>query len=125
MLVRVPDAGTRHVEFRAGDGTGNPYLMLIGLLAAGLDGVDRNLPLGDPIVDDIGHVSAADLSARGLELLPRSAPEALDALAADGVLMDALGPVIGPGFLRLRRSEAAAYSIEVGDWERSTYVEGS
>jgi len=125
VLVRVPDAGTRHVEFRAGDGTGNPYLMLIGLLAAGLDGVDRNLPLGDPIVDDIGHVSAADLSARGLELLPRSAPEALDALAADGVLMDALGPVIGPGFLRLRRSEAAAYSIEVGDWERSTYVEGS
>jgi glutamine synthetase len=125
VLVRVPDSGSKHVEFRAGDGTGNPYLTLIGLLAAGLDGIERKLPLGEPIEDDIGHVSAADLSARGLELLPRSAPEALDALAADAVLMDALGPVIGPGFLRLRRSEAAAYSIEVGDWERSTYLEWS
>lgn len=123
VLVRVPDAGTKHVEFRAGDGTGNPYLTLIGLLAAGLDGVERELQPGKPIEDDIGHVSAAALSARGLELLPRSAPEALDALEADSVLMDALGPLIGPGFLRLRRSEAAAYSIEVGDWERSTYLE--
>jgi glutamine synthetase len=127
VLVRVPDSGSRHVEFRAGDGTGtgNPYLTLIGLLAAGLDGVEQDLVLGEPVLDDIGHLSEADASARGLELLPRSAPEALDALEADEVLMAALGPVIGPGFLRIRRSEAAAYSLEVGDWERATYLEWS
>jgi glutamine synthetase len=125
VLVRVPDSGSRHVEFRAGDGTGNPYLTLLGLLAAGLDGVEQNLVLGEPVLDDIGHLSEADASARGLELLPRSAPEALDALEADEVLMGALGPVIGPGFLRIRRSEAAAYSLEVGDWERATYLEWS
>jgi glutamine synthetase len=125
VLVRVPDSGSKHVEFRAGDGTGNPYLTLIGLLAAGLDGVEQGLLLGEPTADNIGQLSAADASARGLELLPRSAPEALDALEADAVLMNALGPVIGPGFLRLRRSEAAAYSLEVGDWERSTYLEWS
>ena len=123
VLVRVPDSGTRHVEFRGGDGTGNPYLTLIGLLAAGLDGVERGLVLGQPTTDDIGHLSAAEASARGLELLPRSAPEALDALESDAVLMDSLGQVIGPGFLRLRRSEASAYSLEVGDWERATYLE--
>jgi glutamine synthetase len=125
VLVRVPDAGSKHVEFRAGDGTGNPYLTLIGLLAAGLDGVEQSLRLGDPVEDSIGHISAADAAARHLELLPRSAAEALDALEADSVLMNALGPVIGPGFLRLRRSEAAAYALEVGDWERSTYLEWS
>jgi glutamine synthetase len=125
VLVRIPDAGSKHVEFRAGDGTGNPYLTLVGLLAAGLDGVEQGLVLGEPIAVDIGHLSAADASARGLELLPRSAPEALDALEADAVLMDALGPVIGPGFLRLRRSEAAAYALEVGDWERAAYLEWS
>ena len=124
-LVRVPDSGSKHVEFRAGDGTGNPYLTLIGLLAAGLDGVEQGLGLGEPTLDDIGHLSAAEASARGLELLPRSAPEALDALEADAVLMAALGPVIGPGFLRIRRSEAAAYSLEVGEWERATYLEWS
>jgi glutamine synthetase len=125
VLVRVPDSGSKHVEFRAGDGTGNPYLTLIGLLAAGLDGVEQDLGLGEPTLDDIGHLSAAEASARGLELLPRSAPEALDALEADAVLMAALGPVIGPGFLRIRRSEAAAYSLEVGEWERATYLEWS
>ena len=125
VLVRVPDSGSKHVEFRAGDGTGNPYLTLIGLLAAGLDGVEQGLPLGEPTMDNVGALSEAAASARGLELLPRSAPEALDALEADPVLMDALGPVIGPGFLRLRRSEAAAYSLEVGDWERATYMEWS
>jgi glutamine synthetase len=123
VLVRVPDSGSKHVEFRAGDGTGNPYLTLIGLLASGLDGVEQGLVLGEPTPDDIGQLSEAEASARGLELLPRSAPEALDALEADAVLMDALGPVIGPGFLRLRRSEVAAYALEVGDWERATYLE--
>ncbi len=125
VLVRVPDSGSRHIEFRAGDSTGNPYLTLTGLLAAGLDGVEHELRLGAPTLDDIGHLSEAALSARGLELLPRSAPEALDALEADAVLMEALGPVIGPGFLRLRRSEVAAYGLEVGDWERDTYLEWS
>ena len=115
----------RSVSHGAGDGTGNPYLTLIGLLAAGLDGIEQSLPLGEPTTDDIGHLSEADASARGLALLPRSAPEALDALEADAVLMDALGPVIGPGFLRIRRSEAAAYALEVGDWERATYLEWS
>ncbi len=125
VLVRVPDSGSKHVEFRAGDGTGNPYLTLIGLLAAGLDGIEQGLLLGEPTLDDIGHLSEAAASVRGLELLPRSAPEALEALEADAVLMDALGPVIGPGFLRIKRSEAAAYSLEVGDWERATYMEWS
>jgi glutamine synthetase len=125
VLVRVPDSGSRHIEFRAGDSTGNPYLTLIGLLAAGLDGIEHELRVGEPTLEDIGHLSEAELSARGVEPLPRSAPEALDALEADAVLMDALGPVIGPGFLRLRRSEVAAYSLEVGDWERATYLEWS
>jgi glutamine synthetase len=62
---------------------------------------------------------------RGLERLPTSATEALDALESDQLLMDALGPVIGPGSLRLRRSEVAAYSVEVSDWERETYLEWS
>ena len=123
VLVRVPDSGSKHVEFRGADSTGNPYLTLIGLLAAGLDGIEKGLVPGKPTTDDIGHLSAAEASARGLELLPRSAPEALAALESDSVLMDALGPVIGPGFLRVRRSEVAAYSLEVGDWERATYLE--
>jgi glutamine synthetase len=122
-LVRIPDAGTRHLEFRGGDGTGNPYLSLVGIMAAALDGIEEGRPATDPITDGLAGLTPADFAARGLVELPRSAPEALDALEADQVLMDALGPIIGPGFLRVRRSEAATYALEVGDWERAAYLE--
>ena len=118
-LVRIPDAGTRHLEFRGGDGTGNPYLSLVGIMAAALDGIEEGRPATDPITDGLAGLTPADFAARGLVELPRSAPEALDALEADQVLMGALGPIIGPGFLRVRRSEAATYAVEVGDWERA------
>jgi glutamine synthetase len=122
-LVRIPDAGTRHIEFRGGDGTGNPYLSLVGVMAAALDGIEEGRPATDPITDGLAGMTPADFAARGMTSLPRSAPEALDALEADPVLMDALGPVIGPCFLRVRRSEAATYALEVGDWERAAYLE--
>lgn len=122
-LVRVPDAGSTHVEFRAGDNTSNPYLFLTALLAAGLDGMQRRLDPGAPSVDDVGHLSVEEAEKRGLVLLPRTAPEALDALEADATIMDALGPVIGPTFLRVKRAEAATYAREVGEWERTAYLE--
>lgn len=122
-LVRIPDAGTRHLEYRGGDGTGNPYLTLVGLMAAMLDGIEEGRPATEPIRDGLHGLTPADFAERGLVALPRSAPEALDALEADPVLMDALGPVIGPCFLRLRRAEAELYALEVGEWERNAYLE--
>jgi glutamine synthetase len=122
-LVRIPDAGARHVEFRAGDNTCNPYLFLAALLAAGLDGIRREIDPGPAVTDDVGHLSEAEAARRRLALLPRSAAEALDALEADQLIMSTLGPVIGQAFLRVKRSEAAAYALEVGDWERKAYLE--
>jgi len=122
-LVRVPDGGSRHVEFRAGDNTCNPHLFLASLLAAGLDGLRRDLEPGAPALDDVGHLSDADAAARGVGFLPRTATQALDAVEADATIMEALGPVIGPAFLRVKRSEDAAHALVVGDWERAAYLE--
>ena len=122
-LVRIPQGGALHVEFRAGDNTSNPHLFLAGLLAAGLDGIEGDLDPGDAVTGDIGHLCADEAAAQGISLLPRSARDALDAVEADTVLMDALGSVIGPAFLRVKRSELEAYELEVTDWERATYLE--
>ena len=48
--------------------------------------------------------------ARGIVRLPATQAEALDALEADSVLMDALGPVLAGSYLAVRRSEWEAYS---------------
>lgn len=122
-LVRVPGSSRRRIEFRAGDHTGNPYLLLAALIAAGIDGLDCRLDPGDPVTGDIGHISQAELDRRGIRLLPRSADEALNAVEADAVVMGALGPVCGPELLRIKRYELQRYDTQVTDWERAVYLE--
>ena len=123
-LVRIPGLGARrHLEFRSGDNSANPYFYITALLAAGLDGIARQLDPGAPANVDVGHLSAADATAAGIQFLPRTLPEALDALEKDAVIMDALGPVIGPEFLKVKRTELDAYNVEVHAWERRSYLQ--
>ncbi len=122
-LVRIPQGGPLHVEFRSGDNTSNPHLFLAALLAAGLDGIERGLDPGEPVHDDVGHWTVEETSARGISFLPRTVAKALNALETDATLMRALGPVIGPAFLRVKRSELEAYDLEVTEWERTAYLE--
>ncbi len=124
-LVRVPGLGRRrHLEYRSGDNAANPFLLLSAVLAAGLDGIERGAEL-PPSVNhvDVGHLTTDEAKARGLEFLPASLPAALDAFEADAVLTEALGPVISREFLKVKRSELAAYDLHVHPWERAMYLE--
>lgn len=123
-LVRVPGMGRRrHIEFRSGDNAANPFLFLTAALAAGLDGIRQKMEAPAPVVGDVGHFSEQEVAAQGLQFLPRSLPEALDALAADTLMAEALGPVILPEFLKVKRTELAAYETHVHLWERQLYLE--
>ena len=123
-LVRVPGTGSRgHLEYRSGDNASNPFVYLTALLAAGLDGIERDLELPPPIDFDIGHMSDAQVRSRGIDLLPRSLHEALDAFESDSVLTAALGPVIATEHLKIKRSELSAYDLHVHPWERRMYLE--
>lgn len=130
-LVRIPGRGQgRHLEYRSGDAAMNPYLHLAGLLAAIGDGVERGLEAPPEATVDVGHLADDAAAAAGFPRLPASLPEALEALEADDVLRDALGPVVVPHYLAVKRFEwrsystqAAAGSGEVSDWERATYLE--
>src|SRR5690606_25878680 len=122
-LVRIPGSTRKRLEFRAGDCTCNPYLLLTALLAAGIDGVEREAAPGEPAQFDLGHASDDQLRGKDIKMLPRSAGEALVAIEADDVVMSALGPVCGPELLRIKRYELARYEVEVGEWERNVYLE--
>jgi len=123
-LVRLPGLGARrHFEVRAGDNACNPFLYLTALLAAGWDGIQQEVTPPAPVADDVGGLTDAEAAARGLRFLPRTLPEALAALEADPVIAQAIGPVILPEFLKLKRTELAAYELHVHPWERQTYLE--
>ena len=122
-LVRVPGSSRRRIEFRSGDCTSNPYLLLTALFAAGIDGIEQAIDPGKPADSDLGHATTGDLDAAGIQMLPRTAAEALDAVESSPTIMDALGPVCGPELLRVKRFELARYDTEVGEWERDLYLE--
>ena len=121
-MVRIPSVdsddpeSTLRVEFKPSDNTNNPYLAQLGLLAAGFDGIERELDPGDPLNQDPGGVDESELDARGIHRLPESLSGALDALEADEVLADALGEPLHGSFLEVKRSEWAQ-STEDGEWE--------
>jgi glutamine synthetase len=122
-MVRVPAPDRPRVEVRCGDNTAQPYVYLAGLLAAGLDGIERQELPPAPANEDVGHLSSAEANNRGLQFLPRSAGEALDAVEADTVIAGALGATIHCEWLKVKRSELAAYATEVSAWERQVYLE--
>lgn len=123
-LVRIPSMGRRRrIEFRSGDNACNPLIFLTAVLAAGLDGIHNQIKPPAPVQDDVGHLSTEEAAERGLEFLPRSLSEALAAFEANEILAEALGPVIFPEFLKVKRSELATYDLHVHPWERDVYLE--
>jgi glutamine synthetase len=114
--VRVPslfaglEEASTNVELKSADASANPYLAVGGLIAAGLDGLERGLEPPEPVEVDPATIEERERDDRGIVPLPATQAEALDALAADGVLLSALGPVLAESYLAVRRSEWDAYS---------------
>jgi glutamine synthetase len=113
--VRVPSRywddmeGSTNLEFKASDASANPYIALGGLMAAALDGIERQLDPGDPVDVDPGNLGQDELKRRGIHRFPETASEALNELERDEVLVAALGEPLAGEYLRVRRAEAAAY----------------
>ncbi|MDH4393793.1 MAG: type III glutamate--ammonia ligase, partial [Aquabacterium sp.] len=109
-------------EWRLPDASANPYLASAALIAAGLDGIDRQLDLPAAVDDDLFALSLAQVRARGIALLPQHLGEALDALAADPVVCDALGETLTAQFIALKRDEHVQHARHVSDWELARYA---
>jgi len=119
-LVRVPRerAGATRVEVRLGDGTANPHLAIAVLLAAGLDGIEREL---DPPAPVEGFLYELPEELQGAAL-PRSFEEAMAALRADALLGDALGAPLLETFAQIKDAELERFRAWVTDWEFAEYA---
>jgi glutamine synthetase len=120
---RGAEEASTNAELKACDASANPYLALGGLLAAGLDGLERGLEPPEPVQVDPATIAEDERARRGIVRLPATQAEALDALAADDVLSSALGPVLANAYLAVRRSEWAAYSAGDAAFEQQGHFE--
>jgi glutamine synthetase len=119
-FIRIPPErgeGTR-VELRVGDGAANPYLAIAAALAAGEHGIREGLTPPPPVEGDAYRTAPDVIGAE----LPKSLDAALDALAADRVLSEALGPPIVDTFLAMKRFEVERHRTWVSDWEIDEYL---
>jgi len=100
-----PRAEQFHFEYRAADAAASPYMVLGALVAAGLHGLDRNLPAPTPLAGAPANASAEELRAANVSPLPASLTEALDNLEADADLRDLLGAEMIEAYLAHKRFE--------------------
>jgi glutamine synthetase len=94
-----------NIELKPIDGSANPYLALGGVVAAGLDGIRRNLDPGEPLDTNPLELDEAQRTARGIRRYPTNLAEALTQLEQDEVLLEALGAARAREFLAVRRAE--------------------
>ena len=127
-LIRVPanlagKQATTRIELRCPDPSANPYLAFATTLAAGLDGIEHHMKPSEPINEDLYHFSEEDLWKRAVGTLPGTLSDALDALEADKVILEALGEALAKTFIRAKRAEWEEYRIQVTPWELERYLE--
>lgn len=125
-LIRKPAArtaeGTR-IELRSPDPSCNPYLALASMLRAGLDGIRRDLEAPDPVRENIYEFDEEKRQEYGIDRLPGSLGQALDALENDPLMVETLGPHIADKFIEAKRHEWNEYRPVVTDWELDRYLE--
>ncbi len=124
QMLRIPDGG--RVEHRGCDGSANPYLALTVMLAAGMDGVERNLDPGEPNRDNLYTLSKDEVARRGIVTMPPTLLHATEALLDDAVLRDALGTHPDGDYLDyyadIKQREFMDYHSVVSDWEVDRYL---
>src|ERR1700753_129927 len=116
-VLRGDPATSINLELKPSDSSANPYLALGGFIQAGLDGIRNKLDPGPAVNVDPATLSNSERSRMGVRRLPASLGEALDALEADEVLMNALGPLRSRAYLAVKRSEAADFADHDVDYE--------
>jgi len=99
---------TANMEFKAADCAGHPYLVPGAIIAAGLNGIERGMPLPPPCAVDPHTMDADERAAAGIRQLPASLSEAAARLEESEVLRAALGPLFHACMVAVRRAEAEA-----------------
>ncbi len=123
--LRIPDERGKatRVELRMPDNACNLYLVLTCAIAAGLEGVEKKLDPGEPLMYDASAMDDRARVSRGLELLPRSLREALYFLEKDKLFRKVLGSEMFDEYLAQRSFEVSQGADQVTSWEVSHFLD--
>ncbi|MEM4348536.1 MAG: type I glutamate--ammonia ligase [Candidatus Anstonellaceae archaeon] len=125
-LIRIPrnlrgkDKAAR-IECRFPDPSCNPYLAFAAMLAAGLDGIRRNLQPPAPVEERVYGYEEEKRKSLGIGTLPGSLAEASAEFASNKVLLEALGEHVSTYLLKIQKKDWDEYKAQVTSWEKKRY----
>jgi len=125
-MIRIPayklgkEKATR-IELRSPDPACNPYLAFSAMLAAGLEGIEKNYPIVDPVERNVYNLSEEERKELDIDTLPGDLYEATKAMESSQVMKKALGHHVFHSLLENKRVEWADYRAQLSDWEMKNY----
>ena len=93
------------------------------VLAAGLEGIRDQLDPGEAVEYNTYDFTEEQLAERGVERLPRTFGQALDAFETSDLAKSVFGEPFHATFLKYKRGEWRDYCLDVSRWERDKYLQ--
>ena len=125
-MIRIPDKG--RFELRLMDGSANPYLLQAGIIAAGLEGINKKLNPGKPL-----HCNMYEDYKKypKLKKLPNDINQAINMLKNSKTLSNAFGSDVVKSYIKLKNSEIKNFKVRnnfnkrkpVSQWEKDNTLD--
>ena len=124
VMIRIPATRgiTTRAEIRSVDTTANPYLAVAVILASGLDAIENNIPLIEPINENLFELTKEQRQSLGVQNLPENLKEAIELLKEDELIKETLGDHIFNKFIEYKEKEWDEFSKTVTEWEIKKYI---
>ena len=125
-LIRIPAirGNATRTELRNVDPCANPYLALAGILASGLEGIEKvsEKDLIPPVKDNLFALSEDELEKKGIEHLPETLHSAVKVFKKSSLMKEVLGEHLYYKYIDAKEKEWKEYHTTVSDYELKKYL---
>ena len=126
-MIRVPEykpgrEKSTRIEFRVPDPACNPYLAFSVMLAAGMEGIDKEYELVDPVEENVFEMSTEERKQRGIGNLPGDLSEAISLAENSPLVRKALGDHLFDSFIKNKKIEWGLYRAQITEYELKRYL---
>jgi len=126
-MIRVPEykpgrEKSTRIEFRVPDPACNPYLAFSVMLAAGMEGIDKEYELVDPVEENVFEMSTEERKQRGIGNLPGDLSEAISLAENSPLVRKALGDHLFDSFIKNKKIEWDLYRAQITEYELKRYL---
>ncbi len=124
VMIRIPASRGRatRAEIRSVDTSANPYLAMSVILASGLEAIEKDYPLVEPINENLFELTPVQRMSMGVESLPDNLKEAIDNFKKDPLMETVLGKHIFQKFIDYKNKEWDDFRTTVTEWELKKYI---